>query len=111
MKIHFILPGEHHLWYEDKYKEIRDWLNIENPSWQQFILDIPVFKPLSITRIDPHTTDNLKLDMFIVRLNRFRCWAWAPWTDTPYHYEWWGAKDQLNRYVAGDQVFRVRELG
>jgi hypothetical protein len=33
--------------------------------------------------------------------------ALAPWTGQPYHYEWWVARDELGRMVAGDarQVF------
>jgi hypothetical protein len=102
------MPGEHHPWFERYYKELKGWLNIEQPSWQDMNVKIPVFKKPRVISID--AIDDLQLDMDVISLDRFRCWIWAPWTGTPYHYEWWGARDQYNRYVAGDQVFRVREL-
>jgi len=80
--------------YDSQRPWLLDWLNSRGPYAGRDTLLAPRPPLRPPFRVGPLP------DLF--RLTRQRAAGRAPYVGDPFHYEWWVARDELGRSIAGD---------
>ncbi|MEU8023795.1 hypothetical protein AB0B88_16420 [Micromonospora haikouensis] len=94
-------PLEWHPAYEGHRRRLLHWLNDGGPYRGRDTVLVPRPAP-AVWQIEP---DPRSIDAALPRpfvLTRHRAAGPAPYVGDSFHYEWWVARDDLGRAIAGD---------
>lgn len=87
----------------DGHPRLLDWLNDRGPYAGRDSVKVPRrTRPRMAWTADPSELWAADSTPWVFVLTRRKAVGRAPYVGDPFHYQWWVARDQLGRSIAGD---------